>query len=128
MNVHYILLLVEPLKNPRYNLHHPESDSHCFGLLTSAPLPLIGPLEIHSASGLVHVFVRSKWQPVNLSPEEQNLAKTFHHFIFSQCLKLTNLLQQDKSSLPLLIPLDLRGKNLRNLLIIIMKKYYLRSN
>ena len=52
--------LVEPAQNPRYNLHYPERDSHCLGLLLSSPLPLIGPISIYSASGLVHVHVRGK--------------------------------------------------------------------
>lgn len=101
--------LVKPVSNPRYNLYHPESDSHCFGLLTSSPLPLMGPLEIHSASGLVLAYVRSKWQPVSLSREELSLGQVFHDYIFRNCLKITKLLHQEKSSLPLVVPLDLKG-------------------
>ena len=104
------LRLVRPLTNPRYNLHYPQDDSHSLGLLTSSPLPLIGPLDIYGPSGLVHAYIRDKWKPVDLSKEELNLLRTFHKFIFSECLELTSLLEYERSSLPIVVPVDNEGR------------------
>ena len=98
------LKLVKPIQNPRYKLHFPETDSHSLGLLTSSPLPLIGPLEIFGPSGLVHVHLRVKWKPITMSKELQHLAQRFHDYIFSHCLQQTSLLEQETSSLPLIVP------------------------
>ena len=105
------LRLVKPLTNPRYNLHYPQDDTHSLGLLTSAPLPLIGPLDIHGPSGLVHAFIRVKWKPVSLSREELNLLRTFHKYIFTDCLQLTSLHEYERSSLPIIVPVDNEGRS-----------------
>ena len=98
------LKLMTPIQKPRYKLHFPETDSHSLGLLTSSPLPLIGPLEIFGPSGLVHVHLRVKWKPILMNKEFKELALGFHDFIFTHCLQLTSFLDQETSSLPLIVP------------------------
>ena len=96
--------LVKTVTNARYNLHDPQSDSHLLGLLSSSPLPLIGPIEIFSASGLVHVHVRTKWKPIRLNKDQFDLARCFHDYLFTKCLNTTNLLDYDKSAFIFMVP------------------------
>ena len=104
------LRLVKPVSNPRYNLHRPEEDSHRLGLLTSSPLPPIGPLEIFAASGLVHAFINVKERhPRRLGQEELQLAWEFHQYIINSLKVTDGQLDVDHSSLPIVVPVLGRG-------------------
>ena len=104
------LRLVKPVSNPRYNLHRPEEDSHRLGLLTSNPLPSIGPLEIFAASGLVHAFINVKERhPRRLGQEELQLAWEFHRYIINSLKVTDGQLDVDHSSLPIVVPVLGRG-------------------
>ena len=99
-----IFVKVKPFPKPRYRLHYPEEDSHCIGLLTTAPLPLIGPIEIFGPSGLVEASLSVGWLPLELSEEQRTLAETFHHYIFSKVVRATKFLEKVPSSLPVIVP------------------------
>ena len=99
------LKLVKPIPNPRYHLHHPQDDPYCLGLLTSSPLPAMGPLEIFSSSGTVMANISCIKRIPTLSTNQLQMVIKFHQYIFSSCLALTDLLDPLDLPAPLLIPI-----------------------
>ena len=98
------LELVKPLPNPRYHLHHPQDDPYCLGLLTTSPLPTMGPLEIFSSSGTVTANISCSKRIPTLSTNQLQMVIKFHQYIFSTCLALTDLLGPLDLPAPLLVP------------------------
>ena len=96
-------MLIKPLSNPRYRLFYPQHYSHCFGLITSQPIPTIGPLELFSASGLTLANVSLK-RRITLTTQQLTLLTNFHQYIFSRCLAITELLEPLNTPAPLLVP------------------------
>ena len=96
--------LVKPLPNARYHLHHPQDNPHSLGLLTSSPLPYMGPLEVFSSSGTVLATI-SCIKKITLSTQQLQMLVKFHQYLFSTCLALTDLLDPFDLPAPLVVPL-----------------------
>ena len=104
------LELVEPLKGSRYRIHFPEKDISSLGLLTSTPLPCVGPFLLpHSPSGKVEVTIEYL-RELKLEDKEQMACTNFHQHIFSHVLSLTDRMDFCGGG-PLVVPL-LEGSQL----------------
>ena len=102
--------LVEPLKGSRYRIHFPEKDISSLGLLTSTPLPCVGPFLLpHCPSGKVEVTLEYL-RELKLEDKEQMACTNFHQHIFSYVLSLTDRMDFCGGG-PLVVPL-LEGSQL----------------
>ena len=98
------LRLAEPESSSQYRIHFPDNDISSLGLLTSTPLPNVGPFLLHpSPSGKVEVTLEYL-REVKLEEKEQRACTDFHQHIFSHVLSLTDQMEFIGGG-PLVVPL-----------------------
>ena len=98
------LRLVEPKSNPRRRLYFPEKDESFLGLVTSTPLPPVGPFHLPgNPSGKMEVKVDYVGE-VRLDEVEKRTCFDFHKHLFSHVLSLTDRMEFLEGG-PLFVPL-----------------------